>query len=428
MIFNLLSGVPAAIHPFLLLLAALDPSLPLTENESIRIACSSFPFSMPAVIDVSATDDPRDIVHRAVQALAEGKLIVFPTETVYVAAASVQHPVALARLTEFRSDADAPLTLALRSSEELSDYVPGASSLTLRLARRCWPGPVILEVEDRHVDSILTRWPKETQQALAPQGSVRLRVASHPLLQAVQRLISGPLAIASFKQGAEPHAVTGQEAIKCFSNVADLILDDGRCRFGQPSSVVRVDKSTASLIRPGVISETNLRRLASWMAVVVCTGNTCRSPMGEMLLRKRLSERLQIPFAELDERGIVVMSAGVAAPAGECAAEAGIEVMKDFGLDLSAHETQPVTDRLIRFADLVLTMTRGHRDAILSQWPEAAGRVHLLSRDGGDVGDPVGGPLELYRRCALQIDEHIKEWVEEIELGEFPGDWSAALN
>ena len=67
-------------------------------------------------------------------------------------------------------------------------------------------------------------------------------------------------------------------------------------------------------------------------------------------------------------------------------------------------------------ADAIITMTRGHRETIVQTWADAEPRVHLISRGRGDVADPVGGPLELYRRCAEQLDAYLQEWVKELPL------------
>jgi protein-tyrosine phosphatase len=196
----------------------------------------------------------------------------------------------------------------------------------------------------------------------------------------------------------------------------ELVLDEGPCRFGQPSSLVRVDEKGLRVLRPGVFSEANLKRLASFMIVLVCTGNTCRSPMAEVLLKQQLARRLGCRMSELEDRGVVVLSAGTAARTGMRAAPEAIAAMRERGLDLSQHESQPLSDRLVRFADVILTMTRGHRQAILEQWPEAEGRVHLLSGGRGDVADPIGGPLELYRRCAEQMEVYLEEWAGQLPL------------
>jgi protein-tyrosine-phosphatase len=84
-----------------------------------------------------------------------------------------------------------------------------------------------------------------------------------------------------------------------------------------------------------------------------------------------------------------------------------MDAMSEMGCDLGGHESQPLTEQLVRQADVILTMTAAHRAAILAQFPEAGGRVAMLASDRQDVLDPIGGGLEVYRRCARQIQGHL---------------------
>jgi protein-tyrosine phosphatase len=118
----------------------------------------------------------------------------------------------------------------------------------------------------------------------------------------------------------------------------------------------------------------------------------------------------------LEDRGVLVMSAGIAAMMGGRASHESVYVMEQSGLDLKNHETQPLTEPLVRHADVIFTMTRSHREAILAQWPSAAPRVKLLRRDGADICDPIGGPVERYDQCAQQLREEIIERLKEIDL------------
>lgn len=370
----------------------------------------------PLVIDVSSSDDPRDVVHRAVQALVEGQLVAFPTETVYVVAAAGLNAKAVDRLVSLRGNQLAgPATLVIRGAEEAIDYAPQLPQLGMRLARRCWPGPVTLELEDAQPESVVQRLPENVQRVVAPQKSIRLRVPAHDLIAGVSRLIAGPLVALGAHRRDQENAVSGQDVVQQLGADVDVVLDDGRCKFGQESSVVRVEDSRLEVVRPGVVSETHLKRLASFMVVLTCTGNTCRSPMAEVMLKKRLADKLGCPVDQLEDHGFLIMSAGLsAAPGGRSAAEAQT-VMRERGLDLSMHESQPLGERIIRFADLIITMTRAHRDAILSHMPEAAPRTFVMARNRGDVSDPIGGPIEQYRRCAEQIDAYLESWADEIE-------------
>ena len=100
------------------------------------------------VIDLRKTDDARDVVHRAVQTLAEGRSVAFPTETDYVIASSVRDPAAVGRLVDLSPvrDGEPRLTLALKSADEALDWAPRLSPIGRRIARRCWPGPVTIIV------------------------------------------------------------------------------------------------------------------------------------------------------------------------------------------------------------------------------------------------------------------------------------------
>ena len=135
----------------------------------------------PVVIDLRQAEDWRDVVHQTVQALVEGKLVAFPTETVYGVAASALDEDAVERLVTLKKRRIGhALTLAVKSAEEARDYVPDMSSLALRLARRCWPGPITLVVDDSHPESLVRRLPPKVQQYVSPTSTVGLPRAWAP--------------------------------------------------------------------------------------------------------------------------------------------------------------------------------------------------------------------------------------------------------
>jgi len=259
--------------------------------------------------------------------------------------------------------------------------------------------------------------PSAVQAEFVPQGDLGIRVPGHPLIIETLRMLAGPIALTSANRSGEPESLTAQDAVKALGDEVKLYLDDGRSRFGQASSVVRVtDKLT--MLRAGVVGEKTLKRLSAMMILLVCTGNTCRSPMAEGIARKMIAERLKCPADELQDRGVMVLSAGIAANLGSAASSEGVEVLKPLGIDLSAHESQPVTEQLIKHADVIWTMTRSHRQAILDQWPEAGSRTFTLSLDNRDIADPIGGPVEYYRKCAAQITTELEQRLADLPLPE----------
>jgi protein-tyrosine phosphatase len=371
----------------------------------------------PVVIDLQNADDWRDVVHRAVQALAEGGLVAFPTETVYGVAASALNAEAVGRLMALKERTSAkPLALAIKSDEEARDYAPDLCPLAQRLARRCWPGPITLVVDGSHPESLVRRLPPNVQAAVSPNHTIGLRVPGHPVILDVLRMSTGPLCLSSANRKGMPEAVSAKEILDAFGDALSMVIDDGPCRFGQPSSVVKVKGGQCEILRVGVVPERTLRRLSSILVVFVCTGNTCRSPMAELICRDMLAKRLNCSINQLEDHGIMVMSAGLAAMMGGRASRESVQVCAEMGLDLTNHETQPLTEPLVRHADMIFTMTRSHRDAIVAQWPSAAERTSLLTLDGTDVCDPIGASTERYRCCANQIQAALKLRLEQIPL------------
>lgn len=371
----------------------------------------------PFVIDMQRAEDARDVVHRAVQALAEGKLVAFPTETVYGLAASARCPEAVRRVIDVtRRPADWPLTLAVKSADDALDYVPEMSPLAQRVTRRCWPGPVTVVLDASHPDSLLNCLPSSVRDVVAPAGAVRLRAPAHSVIQDVQRMLVGPIVLAGVRRAVDEEAVSAAELVNYLAGDVDLVLDGGQCRYGQPSTVTKISNGHMAIVRPGVFTEATLRRLSRVVILLVCTGNTCRSPMAEALTRKLLAERLKCTVDQVEDNGVAVLSAGLSAMFGGRAAPEAVATMAREGLDLASHVSQPLTEQLVKNADLVLAMTRSHRDAIVNQWPEASGRVHLLMKSGADVPDPIGCPAEMYERCAGQLRTGLSPWVEGLEI------------
>ncbi|MFO0975565.1 MAG: low molecular weight protein arginine phosphatase [Planctomycetaceae bacterium] len=146
----------------------------------------------------------------------------------------------------------------------------------------------------------------------------------------------------------------------------------------------------------------------------VCTGNTCRSPMAEMLFRRLAAEKLGCRDWELRERGIDVFSAGIAAYDSCPASPEAVQVMKECGIDMSEHLSQQVTSNMLEQSSLVLALTERHRRALVEARPDLSERIVLLSRAGEDIQDPIGGTMADYQECAAQISENLRFWVEDL--------------
>lgn len=128
----------------------------------------------------------------------------------------------------------------------------------------------------------------------------------------------------------------------------------------------------------------------------------------------------QAIFAKLlADRGMdgQVMSAGTGAVEGAAAATHAVQVMKEQGLDLSTHQATALTPALIDDADLILTMSESHKDVIRDMKPQAIEKTFSLKEfvgKSGDVADPFGRDVEVYRETATLLRQLLEEAIEKL--------------
>lgn len=138
----------------------------------------------------------------------------------------------------------------------------------------------------------------------------------------------------------------------------------------------------------------------------VCTGNVCRSPIAEYLLRQHLGPH----------SGWQVRSAGLSAANGLAASAEAIEVLGEKNIDLAPHRSRALTREMIDKADLVVVMTSSQARELGRRFPEAGERVRLLTSfapgaAGEDIEDPIGGDVGTYRRIRDDIDEALLDLI-----------------
>ncbi len=138
--------------------------------------------------------------------------------------------------------------------------------------------------------------------------------------------------------------------------------------------------------------------------LLICTGNTCRSPMAEGLFKQMLRDK--------DIKDVEVSSAGIAAYEGDPVSEYAVAVLTELGIDISAHRAKQLTPFMLEEADLILVMTPSHAKAILTQGETIHNKTKILK---AGIPDPYGGNIEEYRTCRDALSQALQEVLENEE-------------
>jgi len=353
-------------------------------------------------------------IQAAGRALAEGALVVFPTETVYGLGASAVHPAAVDALSRLKNRTpDKPFTLHLADPQEAEPFSGPLPLVARRLMRRVWPGPLTLVVPDRRPER--GKPPGLVEEAIYHAGTVGLRCPKHAVGQAILRAAGVPVVGTSANLGGRPAPRRASDALADLSGLVPLIVDSGPTAYAQASTVVLVNADDSyEVLREGAVPARRLQRLARTRILLVCTGNVCRSPMAAGLARHLLARRFGWPPQELSRHGIEVASAGTGAVFGYPASDNARRVMAERGIDITDHQSRPLTVDSLLASDYIWVMTRDHLEAAAGLAPEAAPRMVLVDPSGREVPDPMGGDAAAYRECTDQIEEALTERLAEI--------------
>ncbi len=193
--------------------------------------------------------DP-DLLRRAVEILRQGRLVAYPTDTLYGLAAVPTDAQAIERLFEAKgrpSDRGVPLLIA--SPADLALVAGDVPEVASGLMQTFWPGSLTI---------VLPTAPGYESPAIGE--TVALRVPDHPVPRELVRLLGGPITgtSANISGGADP--LTADDVRSQLGDTVDLIIDGGRCRGGRPSTVVDCTVDPPRVVREGAISREELVR------------------------------------------------------------------------------------------------------------------------------------------------------------------------
>ncbi|MEM7402728.1 MAG: L-threonylcarbamoyladenylate synthase [Myxococcota bacterium] len=192
-------------------------------------------------------------LQQAAQLLQAGKLVAFPTETVYGLGALALQPACLKRLyAAKRRPSNNPVIVHVHTAAQaqaLCSNSPMQQQRFERLAALFWPGPLTL---------VCVKSPCVPIEATAGSAKVAVRISSHAIAQRLLQLVGQPLAAPSANASSRVSPTCAQHVLTTLAERIDAVIDAGPCAVGVESTVVDITTPTATLLRPGAIGQQQL--------------------------------------------------------------------------------------------------------------------------------------------------------------------------
>jgi len=194
---------------------------------------------------------PQDEIDQAVEALREGDVVAFPTETVYGLGADASNPDAVRRIFELKGrPATHPLIVHIDSPRALERWALSVPAAASALAGKFWPGPLTL---------VLRRAPAVDLAITGGQDTVAVRVPGHPVAQQLLRAFGSGIAAPSANRYGRISPTRPEHVREEFGDALRFVLDGGDCKIGLESTIVSCVDTVPRILRPGALTLTQLR-------------------------------------------------------------------------------------------------------------------------------------------------------------------------
>ncbi len=387
---------------------------------------------MSEIIQINPENPEHDVLHKAVKIMSRGGVIVYPTDTLYGLGVSASHNEAMERLFTLKGrEKDQPVSLMVNSIEKLSRITGPLWLEEKRLAKQLFPGkitlivPVRQKIHIRHMEHLFR---------------IGFRIPDSPICHHLVELNGAPVTTTSANLSKQGNLRTVKEIAEAFNDQVDIFLDAGHIKSKHGSSVLDISFSPPVLVREGDLPRQTIEKKIGYAVndhypdkyqiAFICSGNICRSPMAEGILRRDLKKTKYHSMVGINSAGTLQL------PQTLAASEA-VGVSEEMGIDIGNHLSRPVSFDIILRSNLIICMALNHYQFLLSKYPNFREKIILLKQWGRtksltnpSIPDPIGQNKDYFLRIFVEIEREIQRILPDISrhIGDFVNAHPKSLN
>jgi L-threonylcarbamoyladenylate synthase len=371
---------------------------------------------------ITSQETPSTIaINRAVKTLRSGGIIIYPTDTLYGFGVIINNKKAIKKLYDLKKrDKKRPFSILINNIRQAEQICGGLTSREEEFFKILLPGKITVLIKAKRKLKIA---------GFENLEKVGFRIPESNLCQLLVEKTGSPISSSSVNISHEPNIDDTSEIAEKFAKDVDLFLDSGPVFSLKGSSVVDLTTSPPILVREGDVlreeieKKLNIRISSSvkrnFIITFVCSGNICRSPMAEGILKKLFEKSKFI-------RQVKINSAGTLNLMPTRASEEAIKISQNYKVDISKHLSKPVDRLILDEANLIICMAAYHYNILLKNHPEYAAKTYMLKSMNREedlidpsIADPIGMSEEFYEQIYGEIETEMKRilphLVEKIE-------------
>lgn len=332
------------------------------------------------IISIDQEQPDLNKIKHAASLIRNGKIVALPTETVYGLTCNLDDSRSVQRLYEVKQrPKEKYFTVHIARRGDIEVYTRALNKKIYRIVDTFWPGPLTLICNARIGD-----------------GTIGLRCPDHAVTSLILEASFAKVGMPSANLSGQPPCLSAGQVYDVLGDSIDAIVDTGAACPGVASTIIDVSREPFSMLRDGTIDFSSIQKQIACIKVTfVCTGNTCRSAMAEYYFRHAWKYEGCLKDVEF-------VSCGTFSSEGSRISYGASEVLFKKGINASSHKSCRVSAEHIKSADVIVAMTRVHRDVVLKMAGDAR-NVFLISElidnaDFVDLPDPVGGSVAEYEK------------------------------